>query len=561
MADVFISYKAERRPAVHHLARVLKNYGYTVWFDSALLTGDEFRPQIERELRDAKAVVVLWCDLSIHSEWVLDEARLARELKTLVPARIEAVNLPLGYGGLDTIDLAKWDGNPRVGAALDRLLDQIAIKVSRDPKPEFRALSEQEAQWRLHRMGLAEFPLDDTNKKLERRPGKLTDSETSGAPPAVADGGSSSAKHEPDTIAANESQQKKADSALAVRLLINRHTNCREVSRASFSPDSKFIVLPDDRSTASILDCDSGEVVQTLYGHSKSVNNTGKVFSAAYSTDGRRIVTASADHTARVWDSVTGRVLATLSGHTDSVTSATFSADGRRIVTYSSDKTARVWDSETGKLISILAGTKFLFFPADVAKRPVFSPDGRRVVTIGEDKFARIWDAESGQILKTLSGGKYGFTEATFSSDGRRLVTASFGRPNQVWDSATWEVLASNIVKSPPGSARFSPDGRRIVSAYLRQNAVVWDSKTGSTIFELVGHTSYLQSAEFSPDSQRIVTTSSDNTARVWDSETGRCLRTLVGHTERVMAASFSPDGRRVITTSWDKTSRIWDLQ
>lgn len=167
MADVFISYKSERRPAVEHLKRVLENHGYSVWFDYGLLSGQPFARLIEREIRSARAVVVLWCELSIHSHWVLEEASLAKELSSLIPARIEETSLPFGYRSLDTIDLVSWSGDPRSGAALDRLLHQIALKVGRDPVLNYRALTEQQAQWWIHRKSLADFPLDGEAKRLD----------------------------------------------------------------------------------------------------------------------------------------------------------------------------------------------------------------------------------------------------------------------------------------------------------------------------------------------------------------------------------------------------------
>lgn len=174
MADVFISYKSERRPAVEHLKRVLENYGYSVWFDYGLLSGQPFARLIEREIRSARAVVVLWCNFSITSRWVLEEASLAEELSSLVPARIDQTSLPFGYRSLDTIDLASWDGNPRSGAALDRLLRQIAIKVGRGPAPEYDPLAEQEAQWLIHRKGLADFPLDKNAERLDEERDRQT---------------------------------------------------------------------------------------------------------------------------------------------------------------------------------------------------------------------------------------------------------------------------------------------------------------------------------------------------------------------------------------------------
>ena len=134
MADVFISYKTERRNAAQHLSRILELNGFSVWFDYGLLSGADFGPQIERELRAAKAVVVLWCRLSHDSHWVLEEAHLAERLGTMTPVWLEPVELPLGFGRADTIDLSNWDGSPR-SASLDRLLNEVGRRVGRDPVP------------------------------------------------------------------------------------------------------------------------------------------------------------------------------------------------------------------------------------------------------------------------------------------------------------------------------------------------------------------------------------------------------------------------------------------
>ena len=61
MADIFISYKSERRKAAEHLAEILHCYGYSVWFDYSLLKGADFGFQIDAKIREAKAAVVLWC--------------------------------------------------------------------------------------------------------------------------------------------------------------------------------------------------------------------------------------------------------------------------------------------------------------------------------------------------------------------------------------------------------------------------------------------------------------------------------------------------------------------
>ena len=88
MVDIFISYKSERRAAAEHFAEILADYGYSVWWDYGLISGRDFGAQIERELRSAKAVIVLWCSRSVESEWVREEAALAKRLGRYLPLRI-----------------------------------------------------------------------------------------------------------------------------------------------------------------------------------------------------------------------------------------------------------------------------------------------------------------------------------------------------------------------------------------------------------------------------------------------------------------------------------------
>ncbi|MEQ1863083.1 MAG: toll/interleukin-1 receptor domain-containing protein [Micropepsaceae bacterium] len=174
MADVFISYISERRAAAEHLAEILADYGYSVWWDYALVSGKDFGAQIERELRAAKAVVVLWCGLSRESEWVKEEATLAKRLDKIVPAIIENVELPLGFTMTQTLDLATWNGAPQ-SEDLERLLRDIARLTGRAPVPNKDGLERTERAW--HRFGapsLSGFALVDPIER-DRPPRTLPD--------------------------------------------------------------------------------------------------------------------------------------------------------------------------------------------------------------------------------------------------------------------------------------------------------------------------------------------------------------------------------------------------
>ncbi|HEV7689704.1 MAG TPA: toll/interleukin-1 receptor domain-containing protein [Hyphomonadaceae bacterium] len=110
MADIFISYKREDRPAAQRVALALRQLGFDVWWDFELLSGDRYRKTIRVVIDNCKAAVVLWSQRSVESDFVLDEATHAKEQNKLTPARLDGVALPFGFGQVHTDDLQGWDG-------------------------------------------------------------------------------------------------------------------------------------------------------------------------------------------------------------------------------------------------------------------------------------------------------------------------------------------------------------------------------------------------------------------------------------------------------------------
>jgi hypothetical protein len=85
--------------------------GFTVWWDASLRSGETFDEVIEKELRDAKGVVVLWSPRSVASRWVRAEATLADRRNKLVPAMIEACDRPIIFELTHAADLCDWNGD------------------------------------------------------------------------------------------------------------------------------------------------------------------------------------------------------------------------------------------------------------------------------------------------------------------------------------------------------------------------------------------------------------------------------------------------------------------
>ncbi|HYD72329.1 MAG TPA: toll/interleukin-1 receptor domain-containing protein, partial [Candidatus Binatia bacterium] len=104
MADVFISYASEDRNRVRPLADALQQRGFKVWWDRSLAAGQDYTAIIERELKTAKAVIVVWTQSSAASTFVRDEAGRARDDGRLVPVMLDRVDLPLGFGAFQAED-------------------------------------------------------------------------------------------------------------------------------------------------------------------------------------------------------------------------------------------------------------------------------------------------------------------------------------------------------------------------------------------------------------------------------------------------------------------------
>src|SRR5262249_13880501 len=86
MADIFISYSREDRSVTEVLVRALEANDFSVWWDQNLGAGVHWGREIERQIRNSKAVLVIWSPKSIRSDWVREEAHLALNERKLVNA-------------------------------------------------------------------------------------------------------------------------------------------------------------------------------------------------------------------------------------------------------------------------------------------------------------------------------------------------------------------------------------------------------------------------------------------------------------------------------------------
>ncbi|HSR65767.1 MAG TPA: TIR domain-containing protein, partial [Xanthomonadaceae bacterium] len=130
MADVFVSYARGDKARVAPLVAAVEAQGWSVWWDPEIVPGQEFDDQIDVEIDQAKAVLVVWTPVSVASRWVRGEAREAAERGILVPVRFEQARLPMDVRAIHTTDMDGWDGDPAAPQAQE-FLRALATTIAR----------------------------------------------------------------------------------------------------------------------------------------------------------------------------------------------------------------------------------------------------------------------------------------------------------------------------------------------------------------------------------------------------------------------------------------------
>ncbi len=135
MSRIFLSYARDDVDAAKQLAEGIADSGFEVWWDRNLHAGSRFSDEIDRALKEAEAVVVLWSKASVQSAWVQDEAAEGRDSGRLVPVSMGSAKPPLGFRQFHTIDLGSWDGRGRPNA-LEELCDAINRTCGSDARQD-----------------------------------------------------------------------------------------------------------------------------------------------------------------------------------------------------------------------------------------------------------------------------------------------------------------------------------------------------------------------------------------------------------------------------------------
>jgi len=132
--SVFVSYSRADQQAAKRIIALLKEAGFTVWWDGELEAGSQYLDTTEEALESAEAVVVLWTQTSTGSNWVRDEAMSGRDRNCLIPVSLDGSVAPLGFRQFQALDFSTWSGKAADPIA-QKLVAAVAATHGREAVP------------------------------------------------------------------------------------------------------------------------------------------------------------------------------------------------------------------------------------------------------------------------------------------------------------------------------------------------------------------------------------------------------------------------------------------
>jgi|GEM_PF-3441330 len=196
-------------------------------------------------------------------------------------------------------------------------------------------------------------------------------------------------------------------------------------TRPCFSADSKYLVVPSNKSDVLKVYNMKGEIVGRL-----QTSPNHQFLSAVFAPEGNTILTASSDSTAQLWEA-DGKHIRTFRGHKDVIYAAIFAPDGESLLTKSADGSLILWKLN-GSIKQRIETPVNPYKITQEVNRLAISSDNQYMLAIAADNTIRIWD-QTGHTVALFNKHSRKVYAAKFSIDNNQVLSMSSDGTVKIW--------------------------------------------------------------------------------------------------------------------------------
>lgn len=358
-----------------------------------------------------------------------------------------------------------------------------------------------------------------------------------------------------DIIKGERMKVRNSHSILILFFILFAASACssqpEEFESVVFSPDGEYVAAGSSDSKVRVWNADTGELIFTLSGHSRSVSDV------AFSPDGSILASGSVDETAVFWDVATGKKIHVfkpehiIQGNMESLViiySVAFSPDGKWFAAGSDPSTIHIWDANSRELVKILDVSKSsanLLLDQSSPHGIEFSPDGSFLAafTWGSTSGPYLWETKNFEMTPVGPVDEDSVEAFAISPDSKTIATSKDEGVGGINTIELWDILSGQMIKrwkatqykTASRAITYSPDGKIIAYGDFEKMFTLRDANTGKVInldVELPAkgtppsNTDFIipSSIAFSPDGTRVAVSANFSILGVWDVKSGRLL-------------------------------------
>ncbi|HEY9742041.1 MAG TPA: tellurite resistance TerB C-terminal domain-containing protein, partial [Coleofasciculaceae cyanobacterium] len=275
--------------------------------------------------------------------------------------------------------------------------------------------------------------------------------------------------------------------------------------------------------------------------------------SLTISSDGKTLITGGKDGEIKLWNLATGELLNTLSGHSSSVESVAIASTSQIFVSGSGDSTIKLWNLKTGELLYTFSGH------TSSVSSVAISPDGKILASGSYDKSIKLWDITKKKSLRTLQGVSSLVSSITFSPKiNQKLLTAGIQNGQILQWNLKADSSPTTLVWNPKKveAITMSPDGNTLIMGDAEGTIKTFNLSIGIDSSSFPSNQGSVLSIAVSPDGRTLL--SAGNDIRLWNLDSRELLEGFSEHSSKVCAVAFSSSGENFISSSQDETVKIW---